>query len=134
MLYLEEISLNEVFTFLQNPNISEYKITSLDILGHKNWEEVENLILKLNNNSSFKLQSIIINIFPGYTKKVFNLKLKTDIKIDNLNKRNYRKEILFKKFLEEFKKNNFTTEEEQITKFIKTACKEAKTADNIEMQ
>lgn len=132
--YLEKINLNEIFTFLQNPNISENEITALDISSYRNWEEVENFILKLNNNSSFKPQSIIINRFPIYAEKVFNLKLKTDIKIDNLNKRNDRKNTLFKKFLEEFKKNNFNLEEEKITKFIKNACKEAKSPDNIEMQ
>ncbi|WP_238375478.1 hypothetical protein [Rickettsia massiliae] len=43
-------------------------------------------------------------------------------------------QIIGKKFLEEFKKNDFNEQEEQLNKFIKVACKEAKAPDNIDMQ
>ncbi|MGN7619671.1 MAG: hypothetical protein ACTJLN_02880 [Rickettsia amblyommatis] len=62
--------------------------------------------MQLNYNSSFKPQTIEI----------------------------HRKEALLKKFLERFKKNNFIKDEEQLSQFIKAACKEAKTPDGIEMQ
>ncbi|APZ30714.1 hypothetical protein RRIM16_06645 [Rickettsia conorii subsp. raoultii] len=127
---LEGISLQEIFNFLQNPDIVKDKIISLDISTYENWKEV-------NDNSSFKTQTIEIYTFYRYMEDIFNLRLKTGINITNhtdVNMTDHRKEALLKKFLERFKKNNFTKDEEQLSQFIKAACKEAKTPDGIEMQ
>ena len=134
---LEGISLQEIFNFLQNPDIVKDKIISLDISTYENWKEVNDFILQLNDNSSFKPQTIEIYTFYRYMEDIFNLRLKTGINITNhtdVNMTDHRKEALLKKFLERFKKNNFTKDEEQLSQFIKAACKEAKIPDGIEMQ
>ncbi|XLM34408.1 MAG: hypothetical protein QFX12_03285 [Rickettsia africae] len=72
-----------------------------------------------------------------FVNEILSLRLKTGIDINNstyIDDANYRKELLLKKFLEEFKKNDFNEQEEQLNKFIKVACKEAKAPDNIDIQ
>ncbi|QQV75619.1 hypothetical protein H6P87_01182 [Rickettsia tillamookensis] len=134
---LEEISLQEIFNFLQSPDIVKDKIISLDISTYENWKEVNDFISQVNDNSSFKPQAIKIYIFNRYMEEIFNLRLKTGINITNdtyVKLADHRKEDLLKKFLEEFKKNNFTKDEGQLSQFIKAACKEAKTPDDMEIQ
>ncbi|MGX6960300.1 MAG: LYR motif-containing protein [Rickettsia endosymbiont of Pentastiridius leporinus] len=134
---LEEVSLQEIFNFLQNPDIVKDKIISCNISTYENWKEVNDFILQLNVNSSFKPQTITVYTFSRYIEDIFNLRLKTGINITSGNyvkTTDHRKEALLKKILEEFKKNNFNTDEEQLSQFIKAACKEAKTPDGIEMQ
>ncbi|WP_231726287.1 hypothetical protein [Rickettsia rhipicephali] len=78
---LEGISLQEIFNFLQNPDIVKDKIISLDISTYENWKEVNDFILQLNDNSSFKPQTIEIYTFYRYMEDIFNLRLKTGINI-----------------------------------------------------
>lgn len=144
---LQETNLEEVFTFLRDPSTPTEKITSLDISTYRDWKKVKDFILKFDNSLLFKPQSIKIARFFQYTteheiktsefvNEILALRLKTAIDINStyIDDTNYRKETLLKKFLEEFKKNDFNEEEEQLNKFIKVACKEAKTPDNIDMQ
>ncbi|AAL03691.1 hypothetical protein [Rickettsia conorii] len=129
---LEGISLQEIFNFLQNPYIVKDKIIALDISTYEHWKEVNDFILQLNDNSSFKPQTIEIYTFYRYMEDILNLRLKTGINITNhidVNMTDRRKEALLKKFLEKFKKNNFTKDEEQLSQFIKAVCKEDKTPD-----
>ncbi|KIJ88302.1 hypothetical protein [Rickettsia asembonensis] len=143
----QKASLEEVFTFLHDSSTATDKITSLDISNYRDWLEVKEFILKLSNNLSFKLQSIKIASHFEYSieheikiskpvNEILALRLKTGIDIHSMyiDDVSDRKETLSKKFLEEFKKNDFNEQEEQLNKFIKAACKEAKTPDNIEMQ
>ncbi|WP_016917169.1 hypothetical protein [Rickettsia honei] len=97
---LEGISLQEIFNFLQNPYIVKDKIIALDISTYEHWKEV-------NDNSSFKPQTIEIYTFYRYMEDILNLRLKTGINITNhidVNMTDRRKEALLKKFLERFKK------------------------------
>ena len=100
---LEGISLQEIFNFLQNPDIVKDKIISLDISTYENWKEVNDFILQLNDNSSFKPQTIEIYTFYRYMEDIFNLRLKTGINITNrtdVNMTDHRKKR-FKKILRE---------------------------------
>ncbi|ABV85165.1 hypothetical protein RMA_1177 [Rickettsia massiliae MTU5] len=96
---LEGISLQEIFNFLQNPDIVKDKIISLDISTYENWKEVNDFILQLNDNSSFKPQTIEIYTFYRYMEDIFNLRLKTGINITtnhtDVNMTDYRKKRLY---------------------------------------
>ncbi|KHO02719.1 hypothetical protein RFEPED_1194 [Rickettsia felis str. Pedreira] len=104
---LEGISLQEIFNFLQSPDIVKDKVVSLDISTYENWKEVNDFILQLNDNSSFKPQTIKVYTFYRYMEDIFNLRLKAGINITNdtyVKTVDHRKEVLLKKFLQEFKK------------------------------